>query len=172
VLDVLTIPMIGPSPQGYQTENHLIVSDYYWTKQSRATWQQLVATTDKSAQSLRPNGDSSFHGHNDEVSEVIAGGFSHSLLLIKPSDLALVVGPESQYGGGSRRRIRAAFTFNHTRYNFVATDPWIEMKYFSGADGNFPIEGSRLCISLSEMLSGSATKLVAAVITPGRAVGK
>jgi hypothetical protein len=37
VLDVLTVPMVGPSPLGHQTENHLIAPDYYWVKERRAT---------------------------------------------------------------------------------------------------------------------------------------
>jgi hypothetical protein len=91
-----------------------------------------------------------------------------SLLLIKPSGLDLAVGPESQYGGGSRRRVRAKFQFNGVAYNFVVTDPWVETKYFSGQDDTFRINKSRLCVSLAEVVNGNATKLVAAVITPER----
>jgi len=80
----------------------------------------------------------------------------------------LIVGQESQYGGGSRRRVRAAFDLNGISYNFVVTDPWIETTYFAGPDGTFQIPESRLCISLPEILAGSATKLVATVITPVR----
>jgi hypothetical protein len=168
VLDVLTIPMVQPMPQGHQTENHLIAPDYYWTKGVRATWEQVVEATDRITGTLWSVGDPSYHGQNDKVSEALAGKFNYSLLLIDPATLALIVARESQYGGGSRRRIRAFFTINNTPYNFVVTDPWIEAKYFAGADGSFPVDGARLCISLSEILNGSATKLVATVITPDR----
>jgi hypothetical protein len=171
VLDILTIPMVQPCPQGHQSENHQIAPDYYWTKQSRANWRQVVEATDTVTGTLWPIGDSSYHGQNDKVSEALAGGLDHSLMLIEPATLALIVGPESQYGGGSRRRIRAAFAFNNMPYNFVVTDPWIEAKYFAGLDGHFQIAGSRLCISLSEIFNGSAFKLVATVITSDR-VGK
>jgi hypothetical protein len=168
VLDVLTIPMVQPSPQGHQTENHLIAPDYYWTKQFRANWQHVVEATDSVTGTLWSTGDSTYHGQNDKVSEALAAGFGHSLMLIEPATLTLIVGPASQYGGGSRRRVRAAFTFDKTYYNVVVTDPSIEAKYFAGSDGHFKIEGSRLCISLSEIFNGFAFKLVATVITPDR----
>jgi hypothetical protein len=171
VLDVLTIPMLQPSPGGHQTENHVIAPDYYWRKEFRANWQHVVEATDAVAGALWLTGDSSYHGRNDRVSETLAAGFDHSLMLIEPATLALVVGPESQYGGGSRRRVRAAFTFNRTHYNLVVTDPWIEAEYFAGSDGNFGIQNCRLCVSLSEVFNGYAFKLVATVITPDR-VGK
>jgi Dual OB-containing domain len=83
--------------------------------------------------------------------------------------LFLIVGPEAQYGGGSRRRVRATFTFENAIYNLIVTDPWIERKCLAGADGRLRIEVSRLSISLSEIFDGFAYKLVAAVITPSRA---
>lgn len=168
VFDIVKVPMVEASPHGHQTENHLISPDYYWTKQSRATWAQIAEATDAVTGSLWPNGDWSYHGTNDKVSEALANGLTNSLLLIAPTNLELVVGPESQFGGGVRRRIRAVFKFNGSHYNFVVTDPWIEAKYFAGADGRFPLVGSRLCVSLAEILNGSATKLVATVITPDR----
>jgi len=168
VLDVLTIPMAEPRPQGHQTENHVIAPDYYWTKESRADWEQVIAATDMGTGMRWPTGQSSYHGLNDKVSEAFAAGLDHSLVLIEPTSLTLIVGPESQYGGGSRRRIRAQFMFRRNHYNLVVTDPWIEAKYFARLNGHFEIENSRLCISLTEVFNGSAFKLVATVITPDR----
>jgi hypothetical protein len=90
-------------------------------------------------------------------------------MLIKPAELDLVVGKESQFAGGTKRRIRANFRFNDVLYNFVVTDPWIDTKYFDGADGTYRINESRLCISLSGVIGDHAIKLAAAVITPERA---
>jgi hypothetical protein len=42
------------------------------------------------------------------------------------------------------------------------------MNYLAKGDGRYKIDNARLCISLAEILHGSATKLVAAVITPDR----
>ena len=171
-LDIVTVPMIGPVPHGHQTENHKITPDYYWTKEGSATWQQVVAATDTVAGALWVNGDSSFHGANDKVPEAQANGLTTSLYLIQPTRVDLVVGPESQYGGGSRRRIRANFLHNGIPYNFVVTDPWIEEKYFAGQDGTFRLENTRLCVSLSEVIGGNAIKLVAGVFTPERLNGQ
>jgi hypothetical protein len=103
------------------------------------------------------------------VAQEIANGLNGSLVLIKPENLMLIVGQESEYTGGSRWRVRASFRFNRIHYNFVVTDPWIESEYRSKADGAYEIGESRLCISLAEIIGGSATKLVASVLTPDRA---
>jgi len=107
-----------------------------------------------------------------KVSEAATGDIDYSLILIEPTTLTLIVGPESQYMAGPRRRIRASFTFNNIRYNFVVTDPWVEAKYFAGNDGRYEINESRICISLPEIFNGTSTKLVATVITPERCTEK
>jgi hypothetical protein len=169
VLDIVTIPMTKAAPHGHQRENHLIDPHYYWEKQSTATWAQIVNATDSVKGNLWTNHDSSYHGLNDKVAAAQASSLTNSLLLIQPARLELVVGKESQYTGGSRRRIRAKFNFNHIDYNFVVTDPWIETKYFAGKDGTYVIDEScRLCVSLAEVINGYAIKLVATVITRDR----
>jgi hypothetical protein len=168
VLDVIAIPMLKSAPHDHHREDHQITPDFYWEKIGRASWQQVVDATDTVKGALWPTGDSSFHGLNDKVAEALAKTQTNSLLLVEPSRLDLVVGSESQYGGGSRRHVRAAFQYNGVPYNFVVTDPWIEDKYFAGQNGTFRIAASRLCISLPEVIGGAATKLVAAVITPDR----
>jgi len=138
----------------------------------RAKWEEVVEATDDVAGQLWSYGSSSFHGHNDKVSEAATGDIDYSLILIEPTTLTLIVGPESQYMAGPRRRIRASFTFNNIRYNFVVTDPWVEAKYFAGNDGRYEINESRICISLPEIFNGTSTKLVATVITPERCTEK
>jgi hypothetical protein len=160
--------MLGAIPHGHQTENHRIDTTVRWLRKSLATWAQIVEATDDLKGPLWTNGDYSHHGINDKVSEALAKDLKNSLVLIKPTKLALVVGKESMFGGGEQRRVRADFNFNETRYNFVVTDPWVEEKYFAGKDGRFTIAESRLCVSLAEVIHGSATKLVATVITPDR----
>jgi hypothetical protein len=168
LLDIIRVPMSAAAPSAHQTENHQIDAGFYWTKKGRATWNQIVSATDKVKAPLWSDGDSSFHGLNDKVEESIAKTLDGSLLLIEPSQLALVVAAESTYGGGSVRRVRARFTFDGIDYNFVVTDPSIEAEYLAKPDGSYVVDGSRLCVSLAEILNGSATKLVAAVITPDR----
>lgn len=168
LLDIVSVPMLGPRPQGHHQEDHQIQDEHYWTKIGRATWNQIIEATQNVAGTLWPNEDHSFHGVNDKVSEATTNKQTGSLLLIAPKTLDLVVGQESQYGGGSRRRVRAHFKYNSIGYNLVVTDPWVEDRYFANADGRYPIEGSRLCISLPEVINGNSTKLVAAVITKER----
>jgi hypothetical protein len=172
VLDIIEIPLIEAKPLGHQAENHLITPDYYWTKQDDATWAQIVNATDNVKGPLWSNTESSHHGLNDKIPEALANTLTGSLLLINPTRLDLVVGPESKYGGGTRRRVRAAFQFNGAAYNFVVTDPFVEAKYFAGKDGTFRIAESRLCVSLSEVIGGNAIKLAATVITPDRVDGQ
>jgi hypothetical protein len=168
LLDVVAIPLEAPRPNGHHREDHQIQVGQRWTKVGRATWKQVVGATDTVAGTLWPNEHNSYHGTNDKVSEETCATQPGSLLLIEPSRLDLVVDTESQYIGADRRRVRADFTFNGVRYNFVVTDPWIEASYFAGGNGTFRINGSRLCISLPEVINGHSTKLVAAVITPER----
>ncbi|MGJ5044630.1 dual OB domain-containing protein [Bradyrhizobium sp. SZCCHNRI1058] len=168
LLDIVRIPMSAAAPSDHQTENHQIDAGFYWTNQGRATWAQIVEATDNVSGPLWSDGDHSFHGLNDKVDEATAKTLDGSLLLIEPSQLELVVGEESKFGGGTVRKVRAKFKLNGTDYNFVVTDPWIETKYFAKPNGSYAVDGSRLCVSLAEILNGSATKLVAAVITPDR----
>jgi hypothetical protein len=169
VLDIATVPMQAPRPNAHHREDHQIRADQYWKKVGRATWQQVVKATDKVTGSLWPNETSSYHGLNDKVSEATATNQPGSLLLIAPTRLDLAVAMESQFDGPDRRRVRAKFDFNGEQYNFVVTDPWIEVRYFAGDNGIYRVNGSRLCISLPEIINGHSTKLVAAVITAERA---
>jgi Dual OB-containing domain len=169
VLDIVTVLMEAPRPQGHHREDHQIQTGHCWEKLGRATWQQVAEATDIVHGSLWPNEESSFHGVHDKVSAATAAQQLGSLLLISPTRLHLVVGMESQYLGPDRRRVRARFEFNGQEYNFVVTDPWIEGMYFAGDNGTFRIDSSCLCISLPEVIGGHSTKLVAAVITPERA---
>jgi hypothetical protein len=168
VLDIVRVPLLGPRPNGHHQEDHQIRDDRYWTKVGRANWQQVVRATDTVVGTLWPNGNRSFHGLNDKVAADIAVNQAGSLLLIEPGRLDLVVRMESQYIGPDRRRVRADFDLNGARYNFVVTDPWVEDRYFAGQDGTYRVNGARLCVSLPEIINGSSTKLVAAVITPER----
>jgi hypothetical protein len=168
LLDIVLVSTSDAVPSHHQSENHQIDAGFYWMKKGRATWEQIVSATDSITGALWSDGDSSFHGKNDKVAEAIANGLTSSLLLIEPSSLTLVVAQESKWGGGFERKVRARFTLNATEYNFVVTDPWTETEYFAKPDGSYPVDGSRLCVSLAEVLNGSAIKLVAAVITPDR----
>lgn len=169
VLDIVNIPMREPRPKDHHREDHQILAGQCWRKVGRATWRQVLAATDTVAGPLWPNERSSSNGLNDKVSEATAIKQSGSLLLIAPTRLDLVVGAEPKYDGSTKRVIRADFDFNGEKYNFVVTDPWIRDKYLAGSDGIYPVEKSRLCVSLPGVINSFSYKLVAAVITPERA---
>jgi hypothetical protein len=168
LLDIVQMTLEKPVPHLHHQEDHQIDPGKYWKKTGRATWGQIVNATDTVKGALWSDGDHSFHGRNDKVSEEIAATLKGSLYLIAPTRLDLVVGYESAYQAPDVRRVRADFDYNGTRYNFVVTDPVIEDEYFAKADGSYRVNDARLCISLAEILHGSATKLVAAVITSDR----
>lgn len=168
LLDSVVVTLQGHKPHLHHREDHQIKSDEYWRKTGRATWQDVVKATDVVSGELWVNEDSSWHGQNDKVSEASAAKLTGSLYLIEPTNLDLVVAWESAYRGGKVRRVRADFSYNGTPYNFVVTDEPVEKAYFTKGDGTYRIKDVRLCISLAEVLRGSATKLVAAVITPDR----
>jgi hypothetical protein len=166
VLDIVSIQMAEPAPYKHQTENHAINPKHYWEKKATATWAQIVSATDSVKGSLWSNGNNSYHGKNDKIAE--ASSPTNSLLLIKPARLDLIVGKESEYTGGSKRKVRAKFQFNGEEYNFVVTDPWVEDKYFAGDDGTYKISEARICISLAKEIRGYAIKLAVTVITQDR----
>lgn len=168
LLDIVTIVLEKPVPHLHHQEDHQIDPKKYWVKTGRATWQQVLDATDTVKGPLWSDGDDSFHGRNDKVSEEIAATLKCSLYLIAPTRLDLVVGYESVYQAPDARRVRADFDYNGTPYNFVVTDPVIEEEYFAKGDGTYRIKDARLCIGLAEIFHGSATKLVAAVITSDR----
>jgi hypothetical protein len=167
VLDIVSMPFMEPKPDGHQTENEKIDNGYWWTKSGDATWKDMTTATDVLSGTLWSNNHSSFHGLHDKVSTAEAATFDKSLYLIKPDQLSLVIGDESKFGGGTQRRIRAAFVFNGVQYNFVVTDPWIDAQY-AGKEGTFNIAECRVCVSLPEIINGYSTKLAASVITPDR----
>ncbi|WP_315796036.1 dual OB domain-containing protein [Bradyrhizobium sp. SZCCHNRI3043] len=165
LLDVIEVTFSQAQPLYHQTENH-VIAPVQWEKLQDTQWSHVTAATETANGPLWHDGESSYHGTNDKVPEAIAHTLTNSLMLIEPQSLTLVVGQESKFMGGYERRVRAAFRYNGTHYNFVVTDPWIELKYFALPDGRYDVSSSRLCLSLPEILNGNATKLVAAVITP------
>lgn len=74
--------------------------------------------------SLWSNGNHSYHGTNDKFLEESLS--TNSLLLIKPSSLNLIIGQESKFADGSKRKVREKFRFNEIDYEFVVAGPWLK----------------------------------------------
>lgn len=171
VLDVIAIELTGARPQHHQRENHLIDDGCYWVKQRAVSWSELQAAVEDPAGPLWIHGHSSSYGRNDRVPEDRTSELGHSLCLVRPEGLNLVVGSEGGSLGRPRRRVRARSDLSDHSYCVVVTDPWMERRCLAGQDGETRIADALLCVSLGESFHGFAYKLVAAVITRQRAGG-
>lgn len=166
VLDIVTIPMLDPRPRGFQTENHLIDSGYYWKFQRRATWAEALAAVDGQGQPLWDNISSSYNGMHDRVAEAEADPADGSLRLIRVPKLEVRVGIEGAEFGNGKRRVRGLFIHHGTTHLLSITDPQIEAHFLARPNGSTNVEGALLCVSLGEPWQGYAYKLIAAVILP------
>jgi hypothetical protein len=163
LLDVITIRMTEPRPDGFQVENHLIDDGYYWTRVRETGWRELRAALDPVSGVLWDNSSSSSNGLNDRVRAVTGSGRGGSLRLVEVSDLRIAVAFEGSPFGNAKRKVRGHFTLNGAEYRLSVTDPVIEGKYLAGASGVFKVGHAILCISLGETYKGYAYKLIAGV---------
>jgi hypothetical protein len=163
-LDIIRIPMIEARPYGYQTENHLIDDSESWTKEGRASWDQMQRALDSISGPLWDNSSSSYNGLHDRVDETIANNLGSSLRLVEVKDLKITVAIEGTQIGNAKRKVRGNFTFNGAEYRLAVTDSVLECNYLEGTDGEFEIGPAALCISFREPYKGYAYKLIAGVI--------
>jgi hypothetical protein len=161
LLDVITIEMIKPQPDGFQTENHLIDDTRWWTRVRSATLGELRQALDVVEGDLWDNSSSSYNGLNDRVEETQALGLESSLKLIEVNDLKIEGLIEGAEFGNPRRKVRGEFTLNEVSYRLSVADPIVESEF---VDGTHDIGRAILCISLGEPYGGHAYKLIAGVI--------
>jgi hypothetical protein len=165
ILDVIEIPMLAPVPRVHQTENHMIEAESYWTKVGELPWQRLADLAD-SPPSIWGNGDSTFHGRNDRMTQAAASQFHDSLCIIQPSNVAVRVLVPGAAFGNPKRRARARFTYKDVHYDFMVTDPIAERVFLARPNGEYNIGDVYFCISLAEAhTDGYCYKLVATIIS-------
>lgn len=169
LLDVVTIQFLEPSPQGCQKENHRIDSGVRRAKLGTIGWNELAPAVDNIAGELWRNGDSSSNGLNDRIPEKVAEQLPSSLLLIEPEACQIVVAKEGGIFKPARKKVRGRFRLKGHDYLLAVTDLPVEDQYARKDEGDYPIQGARLCISIGEPYHGYCYKLIAAVITPERA---
>jgi hypothetical protein len=166
LLDIIDIPMIAAVPRVHQTENHMIDAEVYWTKEGEVAWEDVNALLDTPA-SLWGNGDSTYHGRNDRMSQTAASAFQNSLWLIEPTNVVMRVLTPGAAFGNPKRRVRAEFTYKGVQYDLMVTDPVAEKVFLARPNGNYPLQDVLFCTSLAEAhTDGYCYKLVAAVIGP------
>jgi len=164
VLDIITIPMIGATPQLHQSENYVIDADFYWVKKGELSWPDVKQLVDKPAP-LWTNNDSTYYGLNDRVKVEAASRLKSSLMLIDPESLIIRVAAEGAEFGNPRRRVRADFKHLGTPYSLIVTDPVAERALLAKPNGEHEMKNTYLCVSLGEPhTDGWCYKLVATVI--------
>jgi hypothetical protein len=166
ILDVIDIPMLAPVPRVHQTENHMIDQSFYWAKRDALVWDDLAELVDRPA-TLWTNGNSTYHGRNDKVTQELASQFTGSLFLIEPEACNVQVQLEGGTFAPAKRRVRADFRYNGVPYNFIVTDPVAEQAFLAQENGVHPLNDAYLCISLTEAYEGDGCchKLVATILT-------
>lgn len=166
LLDIINLPLINPQPEVHQTENHVLDPDTCWVPLGKATWVQVNQLVDAYDANFWQPAESTHHGIDDKISELIAPSIRSSLKLIRPENFVLVVQRESGYEGRpARKRVRGRFQYHGRTYMLSVTDPWIDDDYLTRDEGTFEIENALLCISLAGVWNGYAFRLVASVIT-------
>jgi hypothetical protein len=166
IFDVIGIPMIAHVPRLHQTENHMIDADLYWAKQGVLTWDDLAALCDSPA-CLWENGDSTYHGSNDRMTQEVAAPFRNSLWLIKPKDVIIQVFAPGAAFGNPKRRVRAGFRYYGIYYDFMVTDLRAEQTFLAKPNGVHQVGNDlHFCVSLTEAhTDGYCYKLIATVFS-------
>lgn len=166
ILDIIEIPMIAPVPRVHQTENHMIDDESYWTKKGVLAWADLPGLVD-TPPTLWATGDSTYHGRHDRMTQAVATGHQNSLVLIKPENVTIRVLTPGAGFGNPKRKVRADFTYQGVRYDFMVTDPVVERTFLAKQNGDYPIARDvYFCVSLAEAhTDGYCYKLVATIIS-------
>lgn len=166
VLDIISIPVLKPLPEKWQTENWLLNDEYYWRKEG--TWPrfELSELVDPVAP-LWIDGYDTYHGHNDKIPDESMRAVSDSLRLIHVKRTRLEVFSPGEAFGNRKRRVQAHFRHAGTNYALWVTDPRYERRYLAKLDATYDIGQGYLTISLGEPYQGACYKLVAAIVEGG-----
>lgn len=163
VLDVIDVPVLGPCPKDYQSENRLLDPEYYWEKAGRLSWLDLPSLVDLVAP-LWIDGYSTYNGLNDKISLEKIATVDHSLRLVHVDSLRLLVCRPGEAFGNNKRRVQGRFSHAGGDYALWVTDPIFERRYLAKLDGDYEIGECYLTISLGEPYQGACYKLIAAII--------
>ena len=162
VLDIIDVPVIRHWPQGYQSENWLLHSGYYWEKKGTYSPFELDLLTDAVAP-LWANGHSTYNGCNDFV-PLPTSSIDTSLRLLRVDHLEIAVFAPGEAFGNSKRRVQGRFEHGGDRYALWITDPNYERTYLGKINGEYRIGACYLTVSLGEPYKEACYKLIAAVI--------
>lgn len=161
LLDIVLIPCVKHHPLPYQRENHVIDPENQWVRRGVLEWNDIGNWLDKPT-TLWGTGQGSYSGLSNRVA--IGKEDGSSLFLISTERLRLLVGRKAPEYPDSKRGVRGEFTYRGETYRMDVTDPVIERKYFSQADGQYEIHNPVLCVSLGDPYQGYFYKLIAGVL--------
>ena len=167
VLDIISIPVLKPRPEGWQTENWLLDPEYYWRKEGAWSWFDLRDLLDPVAP-LWIDGYSTFNGRNDKIPDELMQSATSSLRLIHAERIELAVFSPGEAFGNRKRRVQAQFSHAGANYALWVTDPAYERNYLAKLDGEYHTGECYLTVSLGEPYQGACYKLVAAIIEGDR----
>jgi hypothetical protein len=142
------LEMLCKKPQGYQSENCLIDTGYYWRCDGDESDMDLFYNLDDfldSPPTLWNNTSQSGGGVNDRVSVPEISKIKNSLYFIKPQNLIIKV--KAGYNGGPKK-IRGSFTYRGVKYDLKITDSRVESSYLQREIGSYPAENAYVTISL------------------------
>lgn len=152
--------------EDYQTENHQIDSQYYWTSDGTLPVTELEKLIDQPGP-LWHNGSSTYHGQNDRVPSDQIMNYRYSLRLVSVPEITISVFAPSANFGNSKRKVYGSFVWAQTEYKLIVTDPVIEKTYLSLPDEDHVLRKKHyLTVSLGEPNphDGHSYKLIAAII--------
>ena len=171
LLDVIDVPLLGPSPHGHQRENALVDTNRRWVRRGKAAFRRLKDLREE-PESLWVNSGSTGYGRWNSIAGDEAREFQWSLCLIEVASLEIGV----VRGVRGEMACKAGFEYKGIEYKLSVTDPGIREDFEPRGYGCYPLEVAGeifLCVSLSEPfgLDGRCHKLVAAVMTASRCGG-
>ena len=163
VLDIIHVPVLGPRPRAYQSENWLIEAGWYWIKVGQVGYPDLINLVDPVGP-LWLNGGSTYNGLNDEIPLDQAERLGQSLTLIQVDALRISVYSPGASFGNPKRRVQAQFTYGGVEYHLWVTDPAYERTFLAEPNGTYDLGPCFLTVSLGEPYQDCVYKLVAAII--------
>lgn len=166
VLDIIDVPVRGPRPSSYQTENWLLDPEYYWEKVGQLSSAGLAALTDP-VSPLWINGHKTHNGLNDKIPIAVAGSVTDSLRLLHVDRLRFSVFTPNAAFGNNKRRVQGRFRYANHQYWLWVTDPRVERAYLAKPDGEYDVGAHYLTVSLGEPFNDAYYKLIAAIMPVG-----
>lgn len=168
MLDIVSIRFKKHKPGAYQTENHLIDDNFYWSKEGHADSALVASAIDDGINTLWQNGESSYSGTNDRIPLEQANKEKSSLALIRVDDVSVIASAEGAAFGNNKRKVRATWKWKGNTYALAVTDPDIETLAHRTPDQVCNLGPSFICVSLGEPFNDWVYKLAAAIITQSR----